>query len=121
MSGTSVDGIDVACVDLDLDGDELGCGYRGSCPSRSTPCCGTGSRPPCRPASPARASSASCMRTSVRGRGVRHRWSVTGNVTVAALTALWGLLASLTSLRAALAIAGLPLLATPLLLPPRKR
>lgn len=29
MSGTSVDGIDVACVDLDLDGDELGCGYRG--------------------------------------------------------------------------------------------
>jgi anhydro-N-acetylmuramic acid kinase len=29
MSGTSVDGIDVACVDLDLDGDELSCGYRG--------------------------------------------------------------------------------------------
>jgi anhydro-N-acetylmuramic acid kinase len=29
MSGTSVDGIDVACVDLDLAGDVLGCGYRG--------------------------------------------------------------------------------------------
>jgi len=46
-------------------------------------------------------------------------WSVTSNATVAALTALWGLLASLTSLRAALAIAGLLLLATPLLLPRR--
>jgi anhydro-N-acetylmuramic acid kinase len=29
MSGTSVDGIDVACVDLDLAGDELCCDYRG--------------------------------------------------------------------------------------------
>ena len=46
-------------------------------------------------------------------------WSVTSNATVAALTALWGLLASLTSLRVALAIAGLLLLATPLLLPKR--
>jgi anhydro-N-acetylmuramic acid kinase len=29
MSGTSVDGIDVACADLELDGDELICSYRG--------------------------------------------------------------------------------------------
>ncbi len=29
MSGTSVDGIDVACADLELDGDELGCRYLG--------------------------------------------------------------------------------------------
>ncbi len=29
MSGTSVDGIDVACADLELDGDQLTCGYRG--------------------------------------------------------------------------------------------
>ena len=48
-------------------------------------------------------------------------WSVTSNATVAALTALWGLLASLTSLRVALALAGLLLLATPLLLPRDRR
>lgn len=29
MSGTSVDGIDVACVDLDLDGEVLHCAYHG--------------------------------------------------------------------------------------------
>ena len=44
-------------------------------------------------------------------------WSVTSKATIAALTALWGVLASLTSLRAAIALAGLLLLATPLLLP----
>jgi hypothetical protein len=44
-------------------------------------------------------------------------WSVTGSAAIAGLTALWGVLASLTSLRAALALAGLLLLATPLLLP----
>lgn len=44
-------------------------------------------------------------------------WSVTSNATIAAMTALWGLLASLTSARTAIAIAGLLLLTTPLLLP----
>ncbi|MDQ2810821.1 MAG: MFS transporter [Actinomycetota bacterium] len=44
-------------------------------------------------------------------------WSVSSSATIAALTALWGLLASITSPRAAIAIAGLLILATPLLLP----
>ncbi len=44
-------------------------------------------------------------------------WSVTSNATVAALTALWGLLAAVTGPRAAVAAAGGLLLATPLLLP----
>ena len=44
-------------------------------------------------------------------------WSVTSNVTIAALTALWGLLAGITGPRTAIAIAGVLLLATPLLLP----
>jgi MFS transporter len=44
-------------------------------------------------------------------------WSVTGKVTTAALTALWGLLAELTSPRAAIAVAGVLMLATPALLP----
>ncbi|MFE2034862.1 MFS transporter [Streptomyces scopuliridis] len=44
-------------------------------------------------------------------------WSVTSKVTIAALTALWGLLAGLTGPRTAIAIAGLLLLTTPLLLP----
>ena len=46
-------------------------------------------------------------------------WSVTSNITIAALTALWGLLAGLLGPRAAIAIAGILLLVTPLLLPRR--
>jgi MFS family permease len=46
-------------------------------------------------------------------------WSITTNVTIAAMTALWGLLAGITGPRAAIAIAGVCLLATPLLLPRR--
>jgi MFS family permease len=46
-------------------------------------------------------------------------WSITSNVTIATLTALWGLLASIIGPRAAIAIAGGLLLATPLLLPRR--
>jgi hypothetical protein len=46
-------------------------------------------------------------------------WSVTNNLAVAALTALWGLLAGLVGARAAIAAAGLLMLATPLLLPRR--
>ncbi len=46
-------------------------------------------------------------------------WSVSGSLTTAALTALWGVLASLTSTRFAIAAAGALLLATPLLLPRR--
>ncbi|WP_030775846.1 MFS transporter [Streptomyces sp. NRRL S-920] len=48
-------------------------------------------------------------------------WSVTGKTTTAAMTALWGLLAAATGPRAAIAIAGLLMLATPLLLPRRER
>ena len=44
-------------------------------------------------------------------------WSVSGKVTTAALTALWGLLAGVTGPRTAIGIAGVLLLATPLLLP----
>jgi MFS family permease len=46
-------------------------------------------------------------------------WSVTSNLTIAILTALGGLLAGITGPRAAIAIAGVLLLATPLLLPRR--
>jgi MFS family permease len=46
-------------------------------------------------------------------------WSVTSNLTIAALTALWGLLAGIIGPRTAIAIAGVLLLATPLLLPRR--
>jgi MFS family permease len=43
-------------------------------------------------------------------------WTVTSRATVAAMTALWGLLAALTSPRAAIAFAGVLMLCTPLLL-----
>ncbi|MFD5921262.1 MFS transporter [Kitasatospora sp. NPDC058201] len=46
-------------------------------------------------------------------------WSVTAKAAVAALTALWGLLAVLVGLRQAIALAGLLLLVTPVLLPRR--
>jgi MFS family permease len=46
-------------------------------------------------------------------------WSITSSASIAALTVLWGLLASLTGPRMAIAIAGVLLLATPLLLPRR--
>ncbi|MEU6805012.1 MFS transporter [Streptomyces neyagawaensis] len=44
-------------------------------------------------------------------------WSVTSKLTIAALTALWGLLAAVTGPRTAVAAAGALMLATPLLLP----
>ncbi|TQJ91743.1 putative MFS family arabinose efflux permease [Streptomyces sp. SLBN-31] len=46
-------------------------------------------------------------------------WSVTNKATTAAMTALWGLLAGLTGPRTAIAIAGVLVLVTPLLLPRR--
>ncbi|KOU35148.1 MFS transporter [Streptomyces sp. WM6378] len=46
-------------------------------------------------------------------------WSVTTKVTIAAMTALWGVLAGLTGPRTAIAAAGVLMLATPLLLPRR--
>jgi len=48
-------------------------------------------------------------------------WSVSSNACVAALTALWGVLAGLTGPRTAIAAAGVLMLATPLLLPRRDR
>ncbi|CAM5273166.1 Multidrug efflux pump Tap OS=Streptomyces tendae OX=1932 GN=GUR47_03990 PE=3 SV=1 [Streptomyces tendae] len=48
-------------------------------------------------------------------------WTVSGKLTTAALTAVWGLLAGLTGTRTAVALAGVLLLATPLLLPRRSR
>ena len=44
-------------------------------------------------------------------------WSITGNATIAAVTALWGVLATLTSARVAIAAAGVLLLVAPALLP----
>ncbi|MGI5460384.1 MFS transporter [Streptomyces sp. CA-249302] len=46
-------------------------------------------------------------------------WSVTNKATTAGMTALWGVLAGVTGPRAAIAIAGVLVLATPLLLPRR--
>jgi len=48
---------------------------------------------------------------------VLSAWSVTSNVAIAVLTALWGLLAGLTGPRTAIAIAGLLMLLSPFLLP----
>jgi MFS family permease len=48
-------------------------------------------------------------------------WSVSSSASIAALTAAWGVLASVTSLRAAVALAGIALLPTPLLLLRRAR
>jgi MFS family permease len=44
-------------------------------------------------------------------------WTVTSSATIAGMTVLWGLLAAVTGPRVAIAIAGLLMLATPLLLP----
>jgi predicted MFS family arabinose efflux permease len=47
-------------------------------------------------------------------------WTVSTKAAIAVLTALWGVLASFTGPRAAITVAGLLLLATPLLLPRRR-
>ncbi|MFI6587962.1 MFS transporter [Embleya sp. NPDC050493] len=47
-------------------------------------------------------------------------WSVSASAAIAALTAAWGLLAAVTGARSAIAVAGVLLLATPLLLPRRE-
>jgi MFS family permease len=44
-------------------------------------------------------------------------WTITTKVTVAALTAIWGLLASVAGVRVAIGLAGVVLLTTPMLLP----
>ncbi|MEV2221524.1 MFS transporter [Nocardia vinacea] len=44
-------------------------------------------------------------------------WSITSSISIGAITVTWGLLAQLTSARAAIALAGVLLLATPFLLP----
>ena len=48
-------------------------------------------------------------------------WSITSKTVTSAMTALWGVLAMATGPRAAIAVAGVLLLATPLLLPWRER
>jgi MFS family permease len=47
-------------------------------------------------------------------------WSVSSSAAIAALTAVWGVLAAATTPRTAIAVAGVVLLATPLLLPRRE-
>ena len=47
-------------------------------------------------------------------------WSVSSSITIAVLTAVWGVLAAITSPRTAIAVAGVLLLATPVLLPRRE-
>ncbi|MGW1746973.1 MFS transporter [Streptomyces sp. NPDC002092] len=61
------------------------------------------------------------LRQTDAGRVARtlSAWSVTNKATAAAMTALWGLLAGLTGPRTAIAVAGVLVLATPLLLPRR--
>lgn len=44
-------------------------------------------------------------------------WSITSNATIAILTAVWGVLAGLVGVRVAIGVAGVLMLATPLLLP----
>ncbi|MFD3479671.1 MFS transporter [Streptomyces sp. NPDC058695] len=48
-------------------------------------------------------------------------WSVSSSLSIAALTAVWGVVASVTGPRIAIALAGVVLLATPLLLPRREK
>lgn len=48
-------------------------------------------------------------------------WSVSSSATIALFTALWGVLASLTSPRVAIAVAGTLIPATPVLLPRPRR
>ncbi|WP_406517228.1 MFS transporter [Streptomyces sp. NBC_00134] len=48
-------------------------------------------------------------------------WSVSSSLSIAALTAVWGVIAAVTGPRTAIAIAGVLLLATPLLLPRREK
>ncbi|MFF2251410.1 MFS transporter [Streptomyces sp. NPDC058142] len=48
-------------------------------------------------------------------------WSVSSSLSIAALTAVWGVIAAVAGPRTAIAIAGVVLLATPLLLPRREK
>jgi hypothetical protein len=52
-------------------------------------------------------------------RNTLSAWTITSNLTIAAMIALWGLPAGVTGPRTAIAIAGILMLATPFLLPQR--